>query len=38
MKKEKKNTGIKQKLTNIFIKSISISNVAAIISVVLLLV
>jgi len=37
MKKEKK-TGIKQKLSNIFIKSISISNVAAIISVVLLLV
>lgn len=37
MKTEKK-TGIKQKLSNIFIKSISISNVAAIISVVLLLV
>jgi len=37
MKQEKK-TGIKQKLSNIFIKSISISNVAAMIGVVLLLV
>ena len=37
MKKDKK-TGIKQKLTNSFLKSISIANVAAIISIIFLLI